>query len=205
MKQIDLIPGKHITVASLSTHDATGARAAADSTPEIVLFWDDGSAGAANALSTTLTVWDRGALIDADHAGAYLAQIDVDDFLDAADGPESYTIWGFWFWTMGGVDQCAPIEPFVLVPPRLSAIVLTGTNNATTFKIGGMGDGAWVSAAAFAVDDGLVDMLVTLTTGTLAGQCRRVTAYSSSTGYLTVDTAFTGTPADNVRMMFANY
>lgn len=205
MKQIDLIPGKHLTVASLSTHNAAGDRAAADSTPEIVLFWDDGSAGSANTLATTLTVWDRGALIDADHAGAYLAQIDVDDFLGAGDGPESYTLWGFWFWTMGGTKQSEPIEPFVLVPPRLSAAVATGTNNATTFKIAGLGDGAWGGTAAFAVDDGLVDMLVTITTGTLAGQCRRVTAYNATTGYLTVDTAFTGTPADAVRMMFANY
>ena len=205
MKQIDLIPGKHLTVASLCTHNAAGQRAAADSTPEIYLFWDDGSAGAANTLPTTLTVWDRGALIDADHAGAYLAQIDVDDFLGAGDGPETYTLWGFWFWTMGGVDQSAPIDPFVLVPPRLAAAVATGTNNATTFKIVGMGDGAWGSAAAFAVDDGLVDMLVTITTGSLAGQCRRVTAYDATTGYLTVDAAFTGTPADAVRMMFANY
>lgn len=205
MKQIDLIPGKHMCIATLCTHDATGARAAADSAPELHLFWDDGAAGSMNAMAVGLTITDRGAIIDAGHAGSYVAQLDVDDLLSTFDGPESYTVWGFWFWTMGGVDQAAPVEPFVLVPPRFSAHVATGTNTATSFKIAAMGDGAWGSPAAFAVTDGPVDMLVTITTGTLAGQCRRVTAYNATTGYLTVDAAFTGTPADTVRMMFSNF
>ena len=201
MKQIPIIPGATVTIATLTTHDATGALAAADSTPTLALFQDDGGDDLVSVGGVVITVTDFGAGLSPTKPGAYRARMDVDDFLQYGDMPEPIIVWGYWFWTIGGVQQAAPIEPFLMVPQFTAGYVDSGTNTATTFKVAT----GYSYMAAWGVDDGLVDMLITFTTGALLGQTRRVSAYNATTGYLTVDTALTGTPANGDHFWLSNF
>lgn len=200
MKQIPIWPGADVSIATLAIHDGTGSLATPDATPTIVLYVDDGGDPLTDT-GVTVTVVDFGALMASPQIGLYKALLDVDTFMAYGDSPEAYSVWGFWLWTIDGVQQAAPIDPFILVPQFTAGYAVTGTNNATTFKVS---TGAGFTAA-WGVDDGLVDMLLTFTTGALLGQTRRVSAYNAATGYLTVDTALTGTPANGDRFWLSNF
>ena len=77
------------------------------------------------------------------------------------------------------------------VNDHISAAVSTpspDTNTATTFK----------TTLPSAVDDFYNDMLLTITSGALIKQVKKVTNYDGTSKVITVGTGFTGTPADGV-------
>ncbi len=71
------------------------------------------------------------------------------------------------------------------------AVVADAANTATTFK----------TALASAVTDFYKGLLVRFTTGALAGQVRKITAYNGATKFVTVDSALTSVPADTDKFL----
>lgn len=101
-----------------------------------------------------------------------------------------------------GIDQTATKEwRDVLITIKVTGatvkVVTDGSNAAGTFKISRFGLGTEAT-----------DMLKTAylkpLTGALAGQVQKVTAYNSTTDFVTVSPDFTGIPADGVYMQVVN-
>lgn len=80
------------------------------------------------------------------------------------------------------------------IPLVTSAVVADGGNSATAFKTG----------LSSAVNDYWKDCLIVLTSGALAGQVKRCTAYNGTTKVLTVSGGFTSTPADDITFSVLN-
>ncbi len=73
-------------------------------------------------------------------------------------------------------------------------IVTDAGNLAITFK----------TNLTSAVDDYWKDCLILFNTGTLAGQVKKVSAYTGATKFITVASAFTGTPANGDQFTLVN-
>lgn len=76
-----------------------------------------------------------------------------------------------------------------------ASVVADGGNTATTFK----------SDRTEATTDYWKDALVLFTSGTLAGQVKKVSAYNGTTKFVTVSAAFTGAPSAADRFVFVNF
>lgn len=72
-------------------------------------------------------------------------------------------------------------------------VVADGSNTATTFDIG-----------STAADDVFNDRLLVFTTGTLAGQIRKVTDFIAATDFIVVGTAFTAAPSAGDKFVLIN-
>lgn len=73
-------------------------------------------------------------------------------------------------------------------------IVADGSNTSSTFK----------TDLAESVNDYWKDALILFTTGNLAGQVKKVSAFNATTDFITVSAAFTGTPANGDRFLIVN-
>jgi hypothetical protein len=73
-------------------------------------------------------------------------------------------------------------------------VVSDGGNTALTFK----------TDLTQAVDDYWKDVLLLFTTGSFKGQLKKINAYSGTTKFVTLTSAFTGTPAAGDRFILVN-
>lgn len=116
--------------------------------------------------------------------------------LDIADGVFAT---GAWSAVVSFIcTGCDPVHiEFVLLPqpPYATGTVVTdGGNSASSFK----------TSRTEATNDYWMDALLLITSGALVGQIKKVTAYDGTTKVITVDTGFTGTPADDVTFLLVN-
>lgn len=77
---------------------------------------------------------------------------------------------------------------------QAGTIVADAGNTALTFK----------TDRTEATNDYWVYALIEFTTGALAGQVKQISAYTGATKFITVDTAFTGTPSNGDRFILVN-
>jgi len=88
--------------------------------------------------------------------------------------------------TIGGVVARGVVGAFVLAPPVFTGTVQADVGNtATTFK----------TDRAESSTDHWKDALLCFLTGTLAGQVKKVSAFNTTTDFVTITGAFTGTPS----------
>lgn len=76
-----------------------------------------------------------------------------------------------------------------------ASVVADGGNTSTTFK----------TDRAEATTDYWKDALVLFTSGALAGQVKKVSAYNGTTKFVTLSSAFTGAPSAADRFVFVNF
>jgi hypothetical protein len=75
-----------------------------------------------------------------------------------------------------------------------TSVGTSGSNTATSF----------LSNFTEATDDYWKDSLLLFTSGTLAGQLKKVSAYNGTTKFITVSSAFTGIPSSGDRFILVN-
>lgn len=88
--------------------------------------------------------------------------------------------------TMNGTVGKGVVGRFIMVPAvPYGTIAASGSNTSSTFK----------TSRTETTNDYWKDALIVFLTGTLAGQVKKVSAYDGTTKFITVSTAFTGTPS----------
>jgi len=193
MNQIPLVAGRNPVIAIIVVTDADGAAVAADATPLAYLMEEEGGA---------LTGSEFGLAVTSIDTGVYKVTVTINTLIPY--GAHAGTFWGYVTAIVSGITKTVPITPFVFVPGRDGGkVAADGSNSATSFK---------VSIASYGAGDLLTTQtddaakaLIRFISGSLAGQIRKVTAWNGSTGFLTVDTAFTGTPSAGDGFLLVNY
>lgn len=152
---------------------ATGAAAAADSTPTVAVFED---ASDTPILTPTATA-----------RSGYTGDYRVPVAATTANGFElgkSYNV--VVTATVGGVVARGVVKTFIVVPPATyGAVQASGSNTATTF----------LTDRTESTTDHFKDCLVCFLSGSLAGQVKKVTSYNGTTKFLSFTSGFTGAPA----------
>ena len=74
------------------------------------------------------------------------------------------------------------------------SVVTDGSNSASSFK----------TDLTETTDSYWVDALILFTSGNLAGQVKKVTAYDGTTKFISVGSSFTGTPSSGDRFLLVN-
>jgi hypothetical protein len=192
IRDVTLKAGTDPLIAVLCTHNSAGAAADADGAPTVTLLAEnDGGAVTESELGVTVT--DIG-------TGIYKVTVDVDTVITNAHHMSVF--WGYVSATIGGVVQNTPITPFRFSPGRDGGSVATDAGNtATTFKVTPAGAGLLLTTQT----DDAADALLVFTTGSNAGQVKKVTAFNTGTVFVTVDGAFTNTPAAGDAFILVNF
>lgn len=164
--------GQTITVDFTTSSPTTGEAASASATA--VNVFEDANDTA--ILSPTAT--ERSG-----HTGNYRAQIACTTGNGFEVG-KSYNVVASA--TVATVASKCVIGRFIIVPPVYYGVVVAdGGNTATTFK----------TDRTEATNDHWKDALLVFVTGTLAGQVKKVSAFTAATDFITVATAYTGAPS----------
>lgn len=122
-----------------------------------------------------------------------------------AQAETDYAHIAFTFTGTGAVPQTVQLY----TQPSVSELVTAVSEGFAPFD-GAVATDAGNSATAFktnlteTTDDHWNDALLVLTSGSLAGQVKKVTAYNGTTKVITVSGGFTGVPADSVTFLLIN-
>jgi hypothetical protein len=155
-------------------HTVAGVVSDADGTPTVEVFEED----------TDTTVYALTAVKRTAKTGNYRVPVAC----TAANGFEigkSYNVVASA--TVGGTASKAVIGTFLIenIALKCGAIVADGSNTSSTFK----------TDLSESDTDYHKDALIVFTSGSLINQVKKVSAYNGSTKFITVSSAFTGTPS----------
>lgn len=165
-------------------HTSAGAVSDADSIPTVEIFEDD----------TDTAILTPTAVKRTSKTGDYRVPL----VITAANGFEigkSYNV--VVTATVGGVTSKAVIMSFTvdIIGLKLGSIVADGSNTSSTFK----------TDLSETTADYHKDALILFTSGNLINQVKKVSAYNGSTKFITVSSAFTGTPSASDKFILLVY
>lgn len=170
--------GQTITLDFVTSNPSTGA--AASATSQTVRVFEDAS----DTAILTPTGTERSG-----HTGNYRVQVAC----TTANGFElgkSYNVVAEAL--VSGVTARGVVGSFVIGPPvYYGTVVADGSNTASTFK----------TDLTESATDHWKDALVTFLTGSLAGQVKKVSAFTPGTDFITMASAFTGAPSASDRFV----
>jgi len=196
MKYVQHIPGLVPCAGLFVVSDANGEPVAPDSDPTVAIYGIEGGATGDVALSL-------GAMVEVCDGLTGVYHLRVDPVGAAAAGMHTSTFWPLVTVVVSGLTRKIPLDSFCFVPGIDGGrVALDGSNSATSFKVTRAGDGA---GAVLDTTDDAAKNLLRFVSGALAGQIRKITAYNSSTGFVTVDAAFTTTPSDDDAFVLVSY
>ncbi len=203
MNQIPLVAGRDPIIALIVVTDADGAAVNADATPIAYIMDEEGGPVTNSDWGVTVASVDPGSWSGGvTSGGVYKVTSDVTTLIST--GAHAGTFWGFVTAIVSGVTKTVPITPFRFVPGTDGGkVAADGSNSATSFKVSIASYGAG-NLLTTQTDDA-AKALIRFISGDLAGQIRKVTAWNSSTGFLTVDAAFTGAPSAGDGFLLVNY
>lgn len=191
MHDIPLYAGTTPLVAMVTTHDATGAAANADSTPTVALY--------GIRLGAVVTAAELGEAVANVATGLYSVKVTINTVITNNHFGDAF--FGIVTSVIGGKTQKTPIGPFRFVPTTEGGkVVSDGANSATSFEISIVDSGNLLTDT-----NDPQNTLLVFATGANAGRIRKVTAFSTGTNFITVASAFEDVPAAGDAFFLINY